>query len=163
MIYDQYNLSGNFFVPSSAAQDTDLADDFVVPDGQTWTISGIDALGYTTGTVASFNIAFYTNAAGDLPGSTLAALSGSFVQTPTANPPVERLRHHPQRPACPGARDLLGRGPGRRIEQLLGLGESLVDVEQRRGVRTSPGPDCATWTRRTSCIASDPNPDEVFR
>ena len=48
------------------------ADDFVVPAGQVWTVTGVDAAGVYfgggTGPAASFNVYFYANA-GTLPGT----------------------------------------------------------------------------------------------
>jgi hypothetical protein len=45
-----------------------MADDFVVPGGETWTITEVDAMGLQIGVGgATFNVAFYTNGAGNLP------------------------------------------------------------------------------------------------
>ena len=59
-----------------------LADDFVVPAGQTWNITEVDAQGVYfngPGPAASFNVFFYQNS-GTLPGTNVYTATGqSFV------------------------------------------------------------------------------------
>ncbi len=78
ILYDQYNNYGNDAITSTNYSSTpsynsEAADDFVVPAGQTWTITQVDFHGYLgepcTGT---FNVTFYTNASG-LPGTVVAS------------------------------------------------------------------------------------------
>ena len=60
--------------------DTFAADDFVVPAGQTWTISEVDVAGEYgngPGPAASFNVFFYTDS---------ATLPGTLIATRLANP-----------------------------------------------------------------------------
>jgi len=87
-LYDQLNNPGTVstnsqdFEPAFDAFDNFLADDFVVPAGQTWTITEVDAQGVYfngPGPAASFNVFFYQNS-GSLPGAN--------VYTATAQPYV---------------------------------------------------------------------------
>jgi len=73
VLYDQYdNNTGTAFESNFHADDPAfvdyMADDFVVPGGETWTVSEVDAMGmqFHMGG-ATFNVAFYTNGAGNLP------------------------------------------------------------------------------------------------
>src|SRR5215831_7996234 len=76
ILYDQYNnaglnatFSGTF--TDFTGFDADLADDFVVPAGQTWNVESIDADGVYfngSGPANSFNVFIYTDSAG-FPGT----------------------------------------------------------------------------------------------
>src|SRR6266511_6329659 len=76
VLYDQYNNAGPNATLSATFTDfptfsSDLADDFVVPGGQTWNVQSIDADGVYfngPGPAASFNVFFYANS-GTLPGA----------------------------------------------------------------------------------------------
>jgi Concanavalin A-like lectin/glucanases superfamily len=76
ILYDQYNNAGAGLTPSDtftdfSMSDADLADDFVVPAGQTWNVESIDADGVYWegfGPANSFNVFIYTDNAG-LPGT----------------------------------------------------------------------------------------------
>src|SRR6187431_3644318 len=95
VLYDQYdNIGANStssqnFEASFDAYDDELADDFVVPSGDTWSINQVDAAGVYyngLGPAASVNLRFYDNASG-LPGGSVATRTdlamadsgGSFV------------------------------------------------------------------------------------
>jgi hypothetical protein len=95
VLYDQYDnigtnsTSSQNFEASFDAYDDELADDFVVPSGQTWNINQLDAAGVYyngAGPAASVNLRFYDNASG-LPGANIATRTnlamtdtgGSFV------------------------------------------------------------------------------------
>ena len=75
VLYDQYNNGGPNATRSSTFSDlpdfgTDLADDFVVPAGQTWNVQSIDADGsylYGPGPANDWNVFIYADSAG-LPG-----------------------------------------------------------------------------------------------
>jgi hypothetical protein len=84
VLYDQY---GNFAteepinIPSQDAEtaldffNSQPADDFIVPAGQTWQVTEVDVLGEydSTGPAASFHVFFYENGAGDIPGILVAS------------------------------------------------------------------------------------------
>ena len=103
VLYDQYdNIGANStssqnFEASFDIYDSELADDFVVPSGQTWNINQVDAAGVYyngAGPAASVNLRFYDNAGG-LPGGNVATRTnlamtdtgGSFV-VPIPSPVV---------------------------------------------------------------------------
>jgi hypothetical protein len=89
ILYDQYDNAGTNatssqdFEVSLDAFDDELADDFVVPGGQSWSVESIDADGVYFngfGPAQNFNVRFYNNAGG-LPGALVASRIGStYVQ-----------------------------------------------------------------------------------
>ena len=76
VLYDQYNNAGANATLSATFDDfptfnADLADDFVVPGGQTWNVQSIDADGVYfngPGPAFSFNVFIYTDNGG-IPGT----------------------------------------------------------------------------------------------
>lgn len=67
-------LSSQNFEASNDAYDNQAADDFVVPSGETWSITSMEIIGAYwngTGPVASANVWFYVNNSG-LPGSVVS-------------------------------------------------------------------------------------------
>jgi hypothetical protein len=76
ILYNQYNNAGNYATVSATFTDSpehnsDLADDFVVPGGQTWHVQWIyvDGVYFNgTGPATDWNVFFYTNNAG-FPGT----------------------------------------------------------------------------------------------
>jgi hypothetical protein len=76
VLYDQYNNPGANATLSATFTDfanfsSDLADDFVVPAGQTWNVQSVDADGVYfngAGPATSWNVFFYANS-GTLPGA----------------------------------------------------------------------------------------------
>ena len=86
VLYDQYDNASAIGTLSSTFSDfpgfnADLADDFVVPTGETWNVQSIDADGaylIGAGPAASFNVFFYADNAG-LPGAQVySAMNQSF-------------------------------------------------------------------------------------
>ena len=80
VLYDQYDNPGTLVInsqnyePEADAFDNELADDFVVPGGESWTIDQVDVPGQYyngTGPMDSANVNFYSDASG-LPGSQVA-------------------------------------------------------------------------------------------
>ena len=70
VLYDQMNapagggITSQDFEAANDAYDDQAADDFVVPAGQTWNVTGVDVVGYLTAVPATaFNVYFYQNAA----------------------------------------------------------------------------------------------------
>jgi hypothetical protein len=87
VLYDQLNYPGSGGPNSQELPDfpafTDFtADDFVVPSGQTWTITEVDAPGFYSngpGPADNFNVFFYQNS-GSLPGMQVySATAQSYV------------------------------------------------------------------------------------
>jgi N-acetylneuraminic acid mutarotase len=92
ILYNQYNNSGTDYTVSatftdSPSHNSDLADDFVVPGGQTWHVQSIDAAGVYfsgSGPANSFNIFFYRNSGG-FPGTRVfSATNRPFTQSGSA-------------------------------------------------------------------------------
>jgi hypothetical protein len=91
ILYDQYNNAGTFATLSATFTDSppnncDLADDFVVPGGQTWNVQSIDADGLYfngSGPANSFNVFFYANS-GSFPGTQVYSTNNQpFTQNGT--------------------------------------------------------------------------------
>jgi N-acetylneuraminic acid mutarotase len=89
ILYNQYNNPGTDYTVSatftdSPSHNSDLADDFVVPGGQTWHVQSIDAQGaYFSGSgpANSFNVFFYS-ASGGFPGTRVySATNRPFTQS----------------------------------------------------------------------------------
>jgi hypothetical protein len=88
ILYDQLNnpgmgaTSSQDFEPANDAVDDFTADDFVVPAGQAWSITEVDAQGLYfngSGPAASFHIFFYRNSGG-LPGTQVySAMARPYV------------------------------------------------------------------------------------
>src|SRR6266403_1580365 len=91
VLYDQYNNSANYATVSATFTDSpshncDLADDFVVPGGQTWNVQSIDADGLYfngSGPANSLNVFFYSDSAG-FPGTQVYSTTNQpFTQSGT--------------------------------------------------------------------------------
>jgi hypothetical protein len=90
VLYDQTNQAsgqGVFSQKDGSAVKSEVADDFAVPTGQSWTIQSVDVTGlYDSGggPVPSLNVHIYSNA-GNLPGAALFD-GENLVPTNTAGP-----------------------------------------------------------------------------
>src|SRR6266513_1818466 len=170
ILYDQYNNASTVASLSATFTDfptfsADLADDFVVPGGQTWNVQSIDADGLYfngPGPAASFNVFFYANS-GSLPGAQVfSATNQPFTQsgsTFTVNLPSPAV---------------------------LTAGTYWVEIQANmtfnpngewgwtdRTVQSNnpaawqnPGGGfgvCPTWTVKTVCIPTAGGPDQVYR
>src|SRR5439155_554104 len=106
ILYDQYNNASTVASLSATFTDfptfsSDLADDFVVPGGQTWNVQSIDADGVDfngPGPAASFNVFFYANSA-SLPGTQVL----SSTNQPVSQNGYPDAYSHPGRMSVPGA------------------------------------------------------------
>src|ERR1700686_2204875 len=86
VLYDQYNNASTSATLSATFTDfptfsSDLADDFVVPAGQTWNVQSIDADGVYfngAGPATSWNVFIYANSAG-LPGMQIFSATNQSV------------------------------------------------------------------------------------
>jgi len=84
VLYDQYNNASSVASLSSTFTDfptfsSDLADDFVVPGGQTWNVQSIDADGtyaFGPGPAIDWNVFIYTDSGG-LPARKFSARPNS--------------------------------------------------------------------------------------
>ncbi len=87
VLYDQYDNAGTDVTASATFTDfptsgADLADDFVVPTGQTWNVQSIDADGayfFGAGPAIDWNVFFYADNAG-FPGAQVYSTTHQPVQ-----------------------------------------------------------------------------------
>ena len=147
--------------------DSQAADDFIVPAGETWEISEVDVLGRYDGPgpAESFHVFFYDNGAGNLPGNLIESRLGNpytgdsdFVITLTS--PV-----------------------------ILSEGHYWISVQSRQDIQTNgfwlwhnrdvqshvsaawqnpgggfPTGNCLIWFRKVACLnLGQAAPDQVFR
>jgi hypothetical protein len=179
VLYDQYNnpateppinIGSQEFEPAMAAFNDQAADDFVLPTpppGINIFITRVRVMGEYSeggGPASSFNVYFYSNGAGNLPGGLIAAyLDLSYTGTPpdfTINLP------HPI-PVPPGTnwisvqarQDFNPNGQwfwhNRTIQSNAGA------AWQNPG--NGYGMGCITWNRKNACIPDQVWPDQVFQ
>ena len=82
VLHDQYNNPGTVssnsqdYEAAANAFDDEAADDFVVPSGPGWVVTGVEVQGVYDngpGPAASVNVNVYANGAGNLPGALVAS------------------------------------------------------------------------------------------
>jgi hypothetical protein len=172
VIYDQISgacsnsTTSQKFEPGLADFNTELADDFVVPIGQSWTIQQVNVLGVYAngfGPVSSFNIVFYANSGG-LPGAVeCSLLNQPFTKAAT-------LFSIPLTIPCilsPGAHWVSVQANG-RLANGQWFWTDRAPQSNNGAVFRNPGgrlaPSCTSFGRRTSCLAIDPDcPDQAFQ
>ena len=170
VLYDQYNNASGTASLSATFDDfptfsSDLADDFVVPAGQTWNVQSIDADGlYFNGPGPAFdwNVFIYTDCAG-LPGtqifSTLHQPVSVVGTTFTVNLPVPAV---------------LGEGTyWIEIQANMDFGTQGEWGWTDRTVQSNnpaawqnPGGGfgmCPTWNTKANCGLAAGGPDQVYR
>ena len=171
VLYNQYNNLATFRTFSATFSDrptlnADLADDFVVPGGQIWTVRSIDADGaYLNfpGPANSWNVFIYADNAG-LPGMQVYSILNTAV---TVNRTTFTVNLTPGAVLAGGTywveiqANVAGQG-----QQQWGWTDRTVQSNQGAAWQ-NPGGGwgfCPTWTRKTTCFAP-PNsgPDQVFR
>jgi hypothetical protein len=170
VLYDQYDNASAIGTFSSTFTDipnfnSDLADDFVVPTGQTWNVQSIDADGAYfpfNGPANSFNVFFYADNAG-LPGSQVySAMNQPFSVVGTTfsvNLPSMAV---------------LTQGTfWVEIQANMTFNPNGAWVWRDRTVQSNQGAAwqnpgggfgiCPTWALKTTCIPFTGGPDQVFR
>ena len=170
VLYSQYDNAG---ANSSNSQDfesgfatftDELADDFVVPGGQTWSVQTVDAQGVYfngSGPALSFNVRFYNDSSG-MPGSLVQSLLGQPF-TVASNDFTINLTSPVSLPA------------GHYWMSVQARMDFGVGGEWGWTDRTVTGNDaamwqnpgggfgvCPTWTLKTTCIPTASGPDQVF-
>jgi hypothetical protein len=173
VLYDQYdNIGSNStssqnFEASFDAYDDELADDFVVPSGQTWNINQLDAAGvyYSgAGPAASVNLRFYDNASG-LPGANIATRTdlsmtdtgGSFV---IPIPSAVVLGQGTYWVSVQANMDFTTGGQWGYTDRTLQSNSAAAWQNPGGGFGTA----CTSWGARGSTCGIDPGvPDQVFR
>jgi hypothetical protein len=179
-LYDQYNnpatqpplgIGSQKFEPAMAAFDDQAADDFVVnvpPPPIFLYITGVRVMGeYSAGggPASSFNVYFYTNGAGNLPGTGVAA----FLNRPyTGTPPDFEIRWTPMSifpssgtywVSVQAVQDFNPNGQwfwhNRTVQSNAGA------AWQNPG--DGYGTGCTSWNRKNSCMPNQVWPDQVFQ
>jgi hypothetical protein len=178
--WDQYNnpateppfgIGSQKFEPAMAAFDDQAADDFVVtvpPPPIFLYITGVRVMGeYSAGggPASSFNVYFYTNRAGHLPGTGVAA----FLNRPyTGTPPNFEIRWSPVSifpssgtywVSVQAVQDFNPNGQwfwhNRTVQTNAGA------VWQNPG--DGYGTGCIAWNRKNACMPDQVWPDQVFQ
>ena len=175
ILYDQYD---NFAtkepvnIPSQDAEtaldffDSQAADDFIVPAGQTWQVTEVDVLGEydSAGPAASFHVFFYENGAGDLPGILVASRlenpytgSNDFVITLTE--PVTLPEGH-YWVSVQARQDITQAGFWLWHNRTVQSNSGAAWQNPGNGFGTG----CVIWVRKTACAQlAQIAPDQVFR
>lgn len=174
-LYDQYD---NFAteepinIPSQDAEtaldffDSQAADDFIVPAGQTWHVTEVDVLAEydSSGPAASFHVFFYENGAGDLPGVLVEARlenpytgSNDFVITLTE--PVTLPEGH-YWVSVQAREDITQAGFWLWHNRTVQSNSGAAWQNPGNGF----GTECVIWIRKITCAAlGETAPDQVFR
>ena len=142
-----------------------MADDFVVPGGETWTITEVDAMGMQFGVGgATFNVAFYTNGAGNLPDTQVYNTNnGTYTTNGT-----DWVITIPPAILTPGTYWVMVQGNGSNVpfNSWFWTGRSVQsnDTAAWQQPGNAYGRNCITWERKPICFSEIPNdPDQVFR
>jgi hypothetical protein len=175
VLYDQYDSVAKkepVNIPSQDAEtaleffDSQAADDFIVPAGQTWQVTEVDILAEydSAGPAASFHVFFYANAAGDLPGMLVASrlentYSGTndFIITLTEPVTLPEGRYWV---SVQARQDIITSGfwlwHNRTVQSDAGA------AWQNPG--NAFGTGCVVWVRKVTCASlGQIAPDQVFR
>jgi len=169
VLYDQYNNAGPNHTRSTTFTDLptfsiDLADDFVVPAGQTWNVQSIDADGtyaFGPGPAIDWNVFIYTDSGG-LPGTQVFSATHQPVvvvgTTFTVNLPVAAvLSAGTYWVEIQANMTFTPQGEWEWTDRML---QSNSGAALR-----NPGGDvgCGTdWIRKIFCVSSM-DPDQVYR
>src|SRR6476646_825242 len=169
VLYDQYDNASVIGTLSATFTDfptfsSDLADDFVVPTGQTWNVQSIDADGVYLGPgpANSFNVFFYADNGG-LPGTQVySAMNQSFsVAGSTFSvslPSVAVLAQGTYWVEIQANMTFLPNGAWIWRDRTVQSNQGAAWQNPGGGFGT-----CPTWTLKTTCIPITGGPDQVFR
>src|SRR5438128_4444364 len=170
VLYDQYNNASTVATLSATFTDfptfsSDLADDFVVPGGQTWNVESIDADGVYfngPGPANSWNVFIYTDSS-TLPGTQVYSILNTTVTVVGTTFTVNLV------PAA-----VLAAGTyWIEIQANMTFGTEGEWGWTDRTVQSNntaawqnPGGGfgiCPTWTRKLTCVPTAGGPDQVWR
>ncbi len=170
VLYDQYNNGSTVASLSSTFTDfptfnADLADDFVVPGGETWNVQSIDADGVYfngPGPAASFNVFFYADNGG-LPGAQVfSATNQPFTQnssTFTVNlASAAVLTAGTYWVEMQGNMTFSPNGEWGWTDRTVQSNSPAAWQNPGGGFGM-----CPTWTVKTICIPTAGGPDQVYR
>jgi cell division septation protein DedD len=170
--YDNFATKEPINIPSQDAEtaldffDSQAADDFIVPAGQTWQVTEVDLLGEydSDGPAASFHVFFYENGAGDLPGLLVAGrLQNPFTGDSDF---VISLTDAVILPAghywvsVQARQDITQAGFWLWHNRTVQSNSGAAWQNQGNGFGTG----CVVWVRKTACAQLEQiAPDQVFR
>jgi hypothetical protein len=173
VLYDQYDnpaptpggVTSQDFEPALDNYDSFAADDFVVPAGQAWNITEVDVIGeYSEPPVPpdSFHVLFYADS-GTLPGTLVASrlanpYSGFISFLITLTTPVT-LGNGTYWVSVQARENFSSSGQWYWDNRLVISNEGAAWQNPGGGF----GDGCFTWGRKTSCIAAQNGPDQLFR
>jgi cell division septation protein DedD len=170
VLYDQYDNASAIGTLSATFTDfpdfnSDLADDFVVPTGQTWNVQSIDADGAYfpfNGPANSFNVFFYADNAG-LPGAQVfSAMNQPFSVVGTtfsvALPSMAVLNEGTYWVEIQANMTFLPNGAWVWRDRTVQSNNGAAWQNPAGGFGF-----CQTWTLKTTCIPFAGGPDQVFR
>jgi hypothetical protein len=175
-LWDQYNnpateppinITSQDFEPASDALDDHAADDFVFTYPYNNCITGVRVMGEYSeggGPASSFNVSFYANAPGNLPGTLIA----SFFNLPYTGAPPDFVINLIN-PFC--------MGPGTYWVSVQARQDSDPNGQwfwHNRTVQSNAGAawqnpgdgygtGCVTWNRKNACMPDQVWPDQVFQ
>jgi len=136
-----------------------------VPGGETWTITEVDAMGIQIGVGgATFNVAFYTNGAGNPPDiQVYSTNNGTYTTNGT-----DWVITIPPAILTPGTYWVMvqGNGSNNPFNSWFWTGRSVQsnDTAAWQQPGNAYGRNCITWERKPICFSEVPNdPDQVFR
>lgn len=170
VLYDQYDNASDQATVSAMFSDfatfsSDLADDFVVPAGQTWNVQSIDADGVYLlgpGPADSFNVFFYTDNAG-LPGTQVYSatnqpfsVAGSTFTVTLPSPAV--LTEGTYWVEIQGNMTFGTNGAWFWTDRTVQSNSPAAWQNPGGGLGV-----CPSWGVRTTCVGDEEAPDQVFR
>jgi hypothetical protein len=172
VLYDQYDNPAAFDVTSQDFEvgfdtfDSQGADDFAVPAGQTWSIEGVDVDGtYNGGPAASFNVFFYVNS-GTLPGVLVCSRPANpFTVGPAAGDAVITLTSPCALPPGTYWVSVQARQDFATAGQWFWQNRSVPSFNPAAWQNPGGGwgAGCPTWNVRTTCLPVLTGPDQVYR
>src|SRR4029453_4433257 len=154
------------FIPDSNRYDSEAADDFVVPDGTTWTVTQVDADGWESSIgqpMPSYNVRFYSQA-GALPGALVAERLG---QSYCAAGGDVQVAVSPGLVLPPGHYWISLQAVESESSRSWYWQDRALQEGEAAAWRNPPGgftARCLSWTERRDCSRSYPaNADQVWR
>ena len=170
VLYDQYDNASVTASLSATFTDfptfsSDLADDFVVPGGETWNVDSIDADGVYfngSGPATDWNVFIYTDSGG-LPGTQIFSATNIPITqvgtTFTANlAPAAVLSAGTYWIEIQANMTFATQGEWGWTDRIVQSGNSAAFQNPGGGLGV-----CPTWTAKLTCIPTAGGPDQVYR
>ncbi len=170
VLYDQYNNAGGTGTLSATFDDfptfsADLADDFVVPAGETWNVESIDADGVYfngTGPATDWNVFIYADNAG-LPGMQVFSATNQPVTVVGTTftvtlPTAAVLTAGTYWVEIQANMDFATQGEWGWSDRTVQSGNSAAWQNTGGGFGV-----CPSWTTKLTCVPTATGPDQVYR